>query len=396
MTIKAPLGSHFQVVWTTESHVTGTNVFEIIDGTERSFPGRAAKKGLVKGPVTCHLSIVKDGKKDGYRADMRAPESREIFVNLKIRYEYKFIFVARHKGIHNFTIEFAGVDPPVAPITKEIEVIDVEPLNDKRKDLLALIDKWFPSSVLGQNPPKKVPPGETEDIMEKSGWGKKSQTWTMPLPAETIPMVANGDWKQSGATIDGNGLGQVGGAQRSYNDNILPRRQAAWEQLSDAEKKTHPKPGKIEPATSCNDVMGQIVNTLWGCAEKIDVNTMVHPNPLYYVKAIEEYAKPNPTPPKPGDILFLCKEHSRGEFQHDCILIAASDDIWFTADGGDGGLPDQSATLNNKALSMTSAKTPPQVPMFVSPTDGKKKALNGWVNLDNVPHPNYNADGSRK
>lgn len=397
MTLKAPIGSHFRLVWTTDAYVNCTNEFEIIDNSTKQFPGRPPKKkAAVKGTVTCHLSIVKDGEKNGYRPDMPPPQDREIFVNLKYRHEYSFIFVARHKGVHSFKVEFAGIDPPIEPITKEIEVIDAEPLNDKRADLLALIDKWLPSSVLGQNPPKKVPPGETEDIMEKSGWGKKPDTWTMPLPAETIPLVANADWKQSGATITGNGMGQTSAAKRSYNDHILPKRRAAWDALPPDEQKKTPRPGAIPVATSCNDVMGQLINKMWGSTVQIDVSTMVNADPAYYVKAVDEYAKASPNLPKPGDILFFGLEKSRGEFQHDCILISRSDDVWLTADGGDGGLPDQSATINNKPLSWTDVKNPPQVPMFVSPTDGKKKALHGWVDLDRLPNPKYNADGSRK
>ena len=62
MTLKAPIGSHFKLVWTTDAYVNCTNEFEIIDGTNKQFPGRPPKKkGAVKGSVTCHLSIVKDG-----------------------------------------------------------------------------------------------------------------------------------------------------------------------------------------------------------------------------------------------------------------------------------------------------------------------------------------------
>jgi hypothetical protein len=141
--------------------------------------------------------------------------------------------------------------------------------------------------------------------------------------------------------------------------------------------------------------MGQLVS-LWGQQFHADLNTMVKPDPSFYVMAVDEFAKKEPQLPKPGDILFLGKENPRNEFQHTCILVSRSTDVWVTADGGGGGLPDQTARVVNKTLSLTSAKKPPQVPAFISVTDGKVKALHGWVNLDLVPNDKYNPDGSRK
>ena len=215
----------------------------------------------------------------------------------------------------------------------------------------------------------------------------------MPAPEETIPKTGNGEWEQKGLTITAKGQGNLSAAQSSFNKNILPKRQAEFDALPADQKKGKARPTAIPITTSCNDVMSKIVG-FWGSSKQMNVQTMVDADPAFYVKAPDAFAKSPPVLPKPGDIIYLVKEKSRGEFQHVCLLVSQSDDVWVTADGGGGALPDQTATVNNKPLSFTSNQ--PVVPMFASVTDGKTKAVHGWVDIDKLANPKYNADGSRK
>jgi hypothetical protein len=406
--VTAPIGSHFLLTWTTDAYVEMFNRFHLIDGTDKDIPGRKARNGTVKAKITALLTITKDGKDDGYRTTLTGPSHAErLGPGGKFVHDYTFIFLARKTGDYIFSITFTaeaadGKSPPPpapAPITKEVTVTPEEPVNDRRQDMLDLIDKWFPSAVYGG---PKIPPGETQDILARGGWDKTTtKVWTIPDrypagPTEILPKQGLAQWTQADKVITASGEGQRSAAKRSYNDNVLPGRQAAFDALSDEDKKGHVRPASIPVDTSCISVMGQLVS-MWGNQFKADLNTMVNADPAYYVKAKDEFAKAAPELPKPGDILYLGKENNRGEFQHVCILVSRSSELWVTADGGGGGLPEQTATVNDKPLSWTTASPgSPAVPMFVSVTDGKKKALHGWVDLDKVPNDKYNADGSRK
>lgn len=398
--VTAPVGSHFLLRWTTDAYVNATNSFHLIDGTTKEFPGRPPKKGISKGDVKVSLSITKDGKADGFRVNMPKPgveEKMKLTPAAAIYYhEYTFIFRAKEKAVYQFTVDIPDAKPP-QQIIKEVTVVDADPLNDRRQDMLDLINKWLPSSVMGA---QTIPPGETTDILDKSGWDQTSpKSWSMPAPIppgkiETLPMVAPQKWTQSGLAISANGEGQISAAKASFNKFVLPARQAAWDALSDDDKKKFPRPSEIPIVTSCISVMGQFVK-LWGNQFTADLNTMKNADPTFYIKAIDEFAKKDPRLPKPGDILYLVKEHNRSWFQHVCILVSRSSEVWVTADGGGGALPDQTAAVVDKPVSFSSG-SPPAVPLLASVTDGNNKALHGWVDIDLVPNDKYNQDGSRK
>lgn len=421
--ITAPVGSHFMLQWTTDAYVEMVNRFHVRDkGVERveESPGRPPKKGNevkgkfvpvpLKGKVTADLKITKDGQPSGFKDKKLQAEHTEILKKPEFIFQhlYSFVFVARAEGEYVFTVEYAFEPSPnkssltSAPptLTQEVKVVPAEPLNDRRKDMLALIDKWLPSSVFSP----RAPGGESQDILARCGWDSTStKVWSMPAPEETLPMEGSEKWTQSGVTITALGEGQRSSAKRSYNDHVLPKRQAAydakWPPLPPGTAATDgrpPRPAGIAITTSCISVMSELVK-LWGNQFSADLNTMVNADPSHYVVANEEFKKSSPQLPKPGDILYLGKEENRGEFQHTCILVSASSQLWVTADGGGGALPDQTATVVNKPLSWTKAKPGhPAVPMFESVTDGKIKALHGWVDIDKVPNDKYNADGSRK
>lgn len=410
--ILAPIGSHFLLRWTTDANVEMVNSFQTIEGGFVDYPGRKPKSAS-KGKVKAVLTITKDGKPDGYRVDVPKPQDKEILTPaMKFAHEYTFLFVARREGEYVFTVTYSAepldvknppkIEPP-PPLTKTVKVVPEEPVNQRRQDLLDLIEKWFPSSVLGE---QTIPAGEHQDILAMSGYDKTSpKSWTIPqhVPAgsgsaETLPMAGQAQWTQSGYSITALGEGQTSAAKKSYNKNVLPARQAEWDRATPAERGGTGRPAEIPIDTSCINVMSNLIR-MWSNGEFIaNLTTMTTADPTYYVKAEDEYGKKTPVPPKPGDILFLVKEDNRGFFQHTCILVSRSTELWRTADGGGGSLPEQTADWHDKPMALTSAsKThPTRVPMVESPTDGKSKALHGWVNIDEVPNSKYNKDGSRK
>src|SRR5687768_4981056 len=148
--ITAPVGSHFMLKWTADGGVKVTNVFELIDGTTKEFAGRALPKGRpVKGAVKVFLSITKDGKKDGYRVNLPRPGDREGMTSAgKFFQEYTFIFRAKEPAVYQFTVDIPDAVPPLK-LTKEVTVVAADVLNDRRQDMLDLIDRWLPSSVMG-------------------------------------------------------------------------------------------------------------------------------------------------------------------------------------------------------------------------------------------------------
>jgi N-acetylmuramoyl-L-alanine amidase len=400
----APVGSRFTLKWTTDAHANVTNVFELTDGTTRELPGHPASRAKPStGDLRVFLSITKDGQKDGFRVNVSAPEAKRSGALV----EYTFTFRAREPAVYELTADIPDAQPPVR-FTKRVTVVEAEELNDRRRDLLDLIDTWLPSSVLGH---QTIPPGKNRDILALAGWDRSTRTWTMPPPIppgsiETLPKSGAAQWEQSGATITAPGQGQISLAHKTFNEHILPGRRAAWNALSDEEKQRIPKPTAIPIYTSCNDVMRVLLNE-WGSTFTPNIPTMTKADPAYYVKAIDEFAKADPRLPKPGDILYLSGERvgwnakepnepNRESFQHVCILVSRSSEIWVTADGGGGVIPDQTARVVEKPLSFTSAKQPPPVPRLFSVTDGKQKALHGWVDLDRLVNDRYHADGSRK
>jgi hypothetical protein len=406
--ITAPIDSHFLLRWTTDANVEMVNSFQIFDGTFEDHPGRKPRS-TSKGKVKAVLTITKDGQPDGYRKGVPKPDDTEILMpTMKFVHEYTFIFVARKEGAYVFTITFTAepldrknppkIEPP-PPLTKEVKVVPAVPVNRRRQDMLELIEKWFPSSVLGT---QKVPPGSNQDILAMSGYDNKTpKTWTVPahIPAggtcETLVMTGKSKWTQSGYNISALGEGQTSAAKKSYNASVLPIRQAEWAKADPATRGD--RPIKIPIDTSCINVMAHLVR-MWSNGEfTCNLNTMTTANPAFYVKAADEYAKASPNEPKPGDIIFLVKDENRGFFQHTCILVSRSTELWRTADGGGGTLPDQTADWHDKPVGWTVARSGfPRVPMFQSPTDGQIKALHGWVDIDRVPNSKYNPDGSLK
>lgn len=207
-------------------------------------------------------------------------------------------------------------------------VID-QALTEKRQAMLDLVAKWMPTSL---NQPM-IPPGETQDLLGKAGWDK-----------------AKGE---------------------------------ASKKVSDDNKKN----GTHNPvATSCGDVLATLLrlwNAGWVGAFMIrDKDTHNKPpgakDQGWYVEADGVKA------PKRGDILVLRNgvgKSSTGSVGHVGILIGGNASIWRTADGGGGQLPDQTASVTDRAVKLGDKN----IPILISPTDRREKQLDGWVDLDKMP-----------
>ena len=96
-------------------------VFELIDGTTKEYPGRKPKKGKPPVDTKVILSIVKDGKKDGFRVDVPKPADRERLAGGKFVHDYVFIFRARKVGVYELTVDIPSATPPQKQ-TKKVTV----------------------------------------------------------------------------------------------------------------------------------------------------------------------------------------------------------------------------------------------------------------------------------
>jgi hypothetical protein len=196
-----------------------------------------------------------------------------------------------------------------------------DPLSAGRQNMLDLISKWMPTSLSQPH----IPDGETVDLMAKAGWTK-----------------ATGD--------DNKKLKDNGG----------------------------------HPATSCGDILKAML-TLWKsnfiAAFNIRDSDATGHGPGakslgYYVVA------DGSNTPKPGDIVVLRNgfgPSSVGSVGHVGILVSVADDGWSTADGGGGMLPDQTASVSKRTVRFDN-----KIAILKSPTDGKEKQLDGWVDLDKL------------
>jgi hypothetical protein len=201
-------------------------------------------------------------------------------------------------------------------------------LSAGRRSMLALIDKWMPTSLSAP----RIPDGESQDLLALAGWTK--------------------------ATGESN-------------------------------KKVKDDGG--HPATSCGDVLKAMLG-LWksnfmGAFMIRDMDATGHgPGAKklgYYVEADQLVREGDVIrSPKPGDIIVLRNgvgSGSAGSVGHVGILVEAGASTWRTADGGGGALPDQTARVTDRDVRWADG-----VPILKSPTDLREKQLDGWVDLDRL------------
>lgn len=394
--ITAPVGSSFMLSWTTPN-VLLKNVFAIIDGTFIKFD--APKPKSFKGPAAeVKISVTKDGKPDGFKATMLAPKCSQIVKGKGFVDVFSYIFQARKEGVYLFTVKM----PDDKTFTEEVTVVTAAPVNARRQAMLDVIDTWMPTAILGA---QTIPGADdipddrkTQDLLARCGWAKESPkglSWPVPDGSKLSPQ--NGAvWASPGPVVTCDGQGNLSAAKKAYNEKLHAAWQAkvkAADPKAPAGKEPSLKNGMFVPVdTSCISVLSELVS-LWGGTLHVDLNLMVKADPKYYVKACEAFALDPPRLPLPGDLLFLSIGATPSDmFGHTCILVSASTEIWRTADGGGGALPDQEAKVVDKKLDWT--KTKPPLPVIASTTDSNPKALHGWVNLDSLPNPNFKDDGS--
>jgi hypothetical protein len=199
---------------------------------------------------------------------------------------------------------------------------------DNRQDMLDLIEKWMPTTLAKPN----VPDGEEKDLFGHAGWTE-----------------------------------EMGRRFKADKDAGKP------------------------VTTSCGDILHTLLK-LWGSkflgAFMIrDCDATGHKQTGaesrgYYVKAEDG------GDPQPGDVLVLRSgvgKASAGSVGHVGILVEINTDdpdheVWRTADGGGGLLPDQSAQVTNRTV----RRDENNIPILKSPTDNREKQLDGWVDLDKL------------
>ncbi|HEY6969335.1 MAG TPA: hypothetical protein VJA94_09025 [Candidatus Angelobacter sp.] len=194
-------------------------------------------------------------------------------------------------------------------------------LSAGRQNMLDLINKWMPTSL--SQP--MVPEGETQDLLAMAGWT------------------------------------------------------AARGEQSKRDKEAH-----NPVVTSCGDVLATMLR-FWksnfvGAFMIRDRDAQNHPPGAkglgYYVEADGVQM------PKPGDIVVLRNgvgAGSAGSVGHVGILVEAGTDVWRTADGGGGVLPDQTARVTERTVRWEN-----NIAILKSPTDNREKQLDGWVDLDKL------------
>jgi hypothetical protein len=207
------------------------------------------------------------------------------------------------------------------------------PLSDKRQAMLDVVTMWYNTKL---SAPRR-PPGEQKDLLARAGW----------------------------TTLTG------AASQKVRDDNVAN--------------------GTHNPiATSCGDVLAEALR-LWksgfvGAFMIRDIDANGHKPGAkgrgYYVEATGSNT------PLPGDILVLRDGVGRekaGTVGHVNILVSieVKDGMtrWTTADGGAGMLPDQSAQTTQRPVAFDAKN----IPILGSPTDGKQKQLDGWIDLDRLP-----------
>jgi len=195
-------------------------------------------------------------------------------------------------------------------------------LSPGRQEMLDLINKWMPTSLLIP----RIPDGETEDLMAKAGWTK----------AKGVKFKQDKD---------------AGGKVTTSCGDILSAMLRLWRS---------------------NFVGAFMIRDLDSRGKKPGAKDLG-----FYVEANGANA------PRPGDIIVLRNgvgPSSSGSVGHVGILVQASTDVWQTADGGGGALPEQTATVTERTVRFDDKN----IPILRSPTDGREKQVDGWVDLDKL------------
>ena len=428
--ITAAEGTNFQLRWRIPHSVQSTAKFVDSNGSQ-DFPDKscklmngAAPTDKPRGTATVTISVKKGPKADSLQPEVfrpnRAPPTLFVLWGQNTNL-FAAAFMARDEGVYEFTtvidMEEKGKPKDTKTFIETVTVTPAADLSDKRQAMLDLFDVWLPTSILGVAYPKKFgDPTKQQDILELSGWSKDKPDWTF---TETT---------YDGSTVEhrGSGQGNQSAEQRKCNDARDAAYKGALQKWKDAGS-TGTSPAKpthqFNIVTSCGSVLGVFLR-LWGCDFDNDGKMAVremsiaddYPPPPkkptqfgakhygYWVDAVDAFKKPagagadwKPQYPKAGDVVILWDD-DRSIRAHVCMVVSASEDTWTTAEGGGGAIPDQTASQNNKDVTWkkVDADHPKGIPHILDVTSGKSERVTGWVDLDKVPNPKFDASGKKK
>ena len=415
--ISVPVGSRFMLSWSIDNRVKVTTVIKK-NGQPVEIVDRNTSKFIkTEGKVT--VDVTKDGTDCDFPAEKIDAKDEMKYVGTKPVTFRRFTAVVEPAQTGAYVYTISSSDGTV--LNEQVDVTAKAPVNDKRQAMLDLIEKWMPTSI--KNPKLAAGPnGNQTDLMTLANWS----------PAQ----------------------GEASFRVQQANEKIKADWQAA-KQKHDADPSA-PDPGPMPTAfnggltplvTSCGSVLGAMLK-LWGCDFDGDGRMSVREfgisldDPVrktkgartlgYYVDALEAFSTDPPVLPKPGDVLVLRDgkleigndgrvktnppyRKSAG-LAHVCIIVSVSEDMWVTANGGGGKLPDQAAGKADTQIAWTKpdsgglpAAWPPATKALYydgphpngivcvgSVTDNQLKMVDGWVDLDKIPNPGFNADGSKK
>jgi hypothetical protein len=204
----------------------------------------------------------------------------------------------------------------------------------KRDEMIALVSKWMPTTLLAP----KIPENETRDLLAVAGWSKQRGIDSKAQKDAGVPVV-----------------------------------------------------------TSCGDVLTALLkmwrSNILGAFNIRDQTLIPTDNGQYKIgpgaMELGLYIKADGTnKPQRGDIIVLKYPPGHklaGYTAHVAIFIkeieGVYDDIsWQTASGGGGTLPDQSASIGESDIVGYVDK----IPKMKSPTDNMEKVLDGWISLDKL------------
>lgn len=311
-------------------------------GTDRNFPG-----GLWSGGP------------DGEKADYRA---------------YGSVVMPTEIGHWEFTLSYgAGHTDPVP--WEVVEATQQQPLSPRRQLMMSLIDKWMPTSLLDKDQDGAGNPirsfyedPETHQLVPIT---KKTATDHLGQPNDLLNIAG---WTAN--------MGVSSKQTKDDNQAVIDgwnTRQKILKGLKLDAAAIDPAPvmgGDLKPlATSCGDVVKAMM-VEWGVDWKREEGEPAVAGSYafgigiaarikgYYVSAMDAFSKSPPRLPNPGDILVLRTEgpmregkpkpppfSNIGFLAHVCIVQSVEGtnqgDLWVTADGGSGILPDQVAKQNN-------------------------------------------------
>lgn len=231
--------------------------------------------------------------------------------------------------------------PPATPAVDPNAPDSPETNAKKRAAMVALVNKWMPTKLTAPKIPddEKGPDGLNRDLLALAGWTKQRGIDSKAQADAHVPVVTScGDtltailklWKSN-----------IMGAFNIRDQTLVPSK--------DGKSFSASGPGAI---------------------------------------ALGIYVKANGTnKPKPGDILILRNgtgPGSDGTVGHVGIFVEETDDgydtVWRVAAGGGGMLPDQVAEISDDVIESYDRN----VPVLHSPTDTKKKTVDGWIDLDKL------------